>query len=89
MISLTYGVLPSREAFGAAFDAVCSDTGLFEIRNCRRVGSRDFSATELWTELNEAVREFEESPDSDAATSDDGPRSWASCVLSVLGFEWI
>lgn len=84
----TYSVLPSREAFDAAFEAKIPPGG-FRFGNDPRLGNCALSADALWVELERAVREFEEAPDSDAATSDDGPGYWASAVLSVLGFEWI
>ena len=77
MQSMTYGQLPSRDAFTSAFDIACP-CGTFAIGNCHRVGTADFSELELWDELTIAAK-----------VSTDESLDWCACVLSVLGIEWI
>jgi hypothetical protein len=80
MISMTYGVLPSKEAFEAAYQAELGDSG-FRFGNDKRVGDCVLSCYELWDELVKAKNEFE--------FGNDEAGDWASCVLSCLHFEWI
>lgn len=97
--SMTYGQLPSREAFDAAFDRECPG-GAYRITNCKRVGNATFTASELWSELNDAVNESnaetcegewaDDSRSYDEIQADEeAAGDWASCVLGTLGFEWI
>lgn len=79
MQTSSYGVLPSKEAFEAAFAAECPD-GWFQFGNCKRVGTCRLNVNELWNELDWATGENECTEES---------LDWASCVLYVLGFEWV
>ena len=83
-ISMSFGELPSRAAFDAVFNEVCPD-GRFAFGNDERVGYADLTDDELWDEIEKAMREHDlgEGEKADAA------ESWVSCVLSVLGFEWV
>lgn len=79
MQTSSYGVLPSKEAFEAAFAAECPD-GWFQFGNCKRIGTCKLNVTELWNELDSATGENECTEES---------LDWASCVLYCLGFEWV
>ncbi len=81
--SMTYGVLPDRDAFYNAFEEECPN-GKFRIRNCPMIGNDDLTESELWNQIKSAVDTWN-SESSDSEEWGD----WASCVLSVLGFEWI
>ena len=81
MVSMTYGELPNRALFDAAFDDVCADTGKFQVRNCKRVGNVSYTADQLWEQLTDCIEGFED--------GDEEAGNWASCVLADLGFEWI
>ena len=83
--TLTYGVLPSREAFDDAFDQQFPE-GRFSITNCVRIGSVNLTADQTWKELEKAVDEWED-PANDS--EEELTAGWASAVLSVLGFEWV
>jgi hypothetical protein len=98
--SMTYAVMPTREDFDRAFDAVCADTGKFEFGNDPFVGFDALNASELWRELNtqlatwEAGEHASDCPGAgECEGSDDCPSeqagSWCSSVLGILGFEWI
>jgi len=82
-VTMTYGVLPSREDFDAAFEAKCED-GTFSFRNDRFAGEDSLSCDQLWSRLVEAKQDHDFGGDAGEAAG-----SWASDVLSVLGFEWI
>lgn len=97
--SMTYGVLPTREAFDAAFERACPN-GTFTFGNDKRVGNASLTASQLWRELQDAANEataetcegewaddsrsYEQIQADEAAAGD-----WASAVLGQLGFEWI
>ena len=78
--SMTYGVLPDLRDFNHNFNVGCPD-GMFSFGNDKRVGSVELTRRELWVELRKAVKEFNRGKESAG--------DWASCVLSVLGFEWV
>lgn len=80
MKSMTFGQLPSEDEFQAAFDKHCP-LGTFAFSRDKRVGDDDLTASRLWGELTLAVEQFEK--------GDEEAGSWASAVLSMLGFEWI
>jgi hypothetical protein len=79
MVSMTYGVMPPREDFDAAFDREVPNR--FRFGNDPRVGNCELTADELWSELESAKGEHDD--------GDDEAGDWASCVLYTLGFEWI
>lgn len=86
MTSLSYGVLPSESAFLAAVNSeqcghVRSIDGTFSFGNCKRLGTVELSAFDLWVEVKVAAFEWHE--------GNEEAGDWASCVLSVLGFEWV
>ena len=80
MNTLTYGRLPKRAHFEAAFDEACPN-GFFKVGNDPLWGDRAFHVGELWRELVDCVDLFED--------GDDAAGDWASCVLQTLGFEWV
>lgn len=98
--SMSYAVMPTREDYDRAFDAVCSDTGKFEFGNDPFVGNDALNASELWRELQTQLATWEAGEHRDGCPgagdcdgSDDCPSEqagrWCSDVLGVLGFEWI
>lgn len=89
MIRLNYGQLPTEEQFREAFETVCAKTGRFEFGNDPRVGTCDLSADRLWRELKEAASEFNSGAFEGEHGDAGDPGDWCSCVLSVLGFEWV
>lgn len=84
--SMTYGVMPTREAFDAAFEAACPN-GRFHFGNDKRVGTDDFTANELWDKLNEAHSDWQAGRPPLSAREQSG--DWVCLVLNSLGFEWI
>lgn len=95
---MDYGTMPSRADFDAAFDAYCPD-GKFSFGNDPYVGTDTLNASQLWRELEaqyEAWTEGKHDPEcpGDGSCSGDGcpgedAGAWCSCVLGILGFEWI
>jgi hypothetical protein len=81
--SMTYGVLPNRDAFSEAFSEECN-SGKFRIRNCPMIGNDDLTESELWNQVQNAANAWNNDSEDSEEWGD-----WASCVLSVLGFEWI
>jgi hypothetical protein len=97
---LTYGVLPTREQFEDAFEGDLGSDGVYQIRNCKRVGNSNFTCAELWAELNDAVNESQagtcegEWADDNRSyeqiqADEDAAGDWASAVLQTLGIEWV
>lgn len=87
-----YGILPTREAFAAAFEGSCPK-GTFSVRNDSYAGNGDYSESELWEELEIVVSTFDRNGTSSEEDSDSEEReeagSFASAVLGILGFEWV
>lgn len=85
--SMTYGVLPSLEEFEAACAEPDGDGGEsvddvgFAFGNDERIGTDTLTTGELWNELQNAHRDWED--------GDDGAGAWCSAVLGCIGFEWI
>jgi len=88
--SMTYGTLPSIEAFEKAFDAELGEDERYRIRLSRSdskaadgtsIGDGEYTADELYRGLEELVKKFERGRE---AAGD-----LASSILSTLGFEWI
>ena len=96
--SMTYGVMPDRDAFEAAFDARCPD-GTFSFGNDPYVGNDALNASQLWRELEAQLATHDEGEHKpgcagDGSCNGDGcpcedAGSWCSSVLGILGFEWI
>jgi hypothetical protein len=87
--SYTFGVLPTYEEFCEAFRASNVEDGhdpdkAFKVRNCRLVGDVDYTAEELFAECKKFLRRREKPDNTDRC-----PWQWVSCVLSVLGIEWV
>lgn len=77
MHSMTYGKLPDKSLFIAAFEKECPD-GHYKVGNDKYFGDHCFSCEELWRQIVASV------------TSEDiGLLDWASCVLFTLGIEWV
>jgi hypothetical protein len=85
MISLTFGVMPTREQFAECFSREVPG-GVYRIRNDKLMGDADFDEQELWDEINEHVS----APDWLNTLGDDTSiESLISCILYTLGIEWI
>ena len=87
----TYGTMPTREEFDQCWDARMAEEGAsdgFHFGNDKRLGTCTLSQDELWEELQKAHREWngalDHNDDSEHVLGD-----WISCVLGVLGFEWV
>jgi len=80
---MTYGVMPTLEEFERAFDEKCP-SGMFTVRNCKRVGNENYTCFGLWTEVQTAVLEWGLNEESSEAAG-----NWASAILASLGFEWV
>lgn len=82
---LTYGTLPSYEAFEDAFNSNCPK-GIFEVRNFRGLdavypnGNVDLSEEDLWETLNQCADGWQDNHDLG---------DFASSALQTLGFEWV
>ncbi len=81
MRSMTYGILPSRADFDAAFERECPD-GTYSIRNDKGGADGDYTASKLWALVKESAELLNDDGDEEAG-------DFASAVLSTLGFEWI
>ncbi len=96
--SMSYGVMPYLSDFMRAFDAYCPDGG-FEFGNDEYVGTDTLNAAQLMNQLRKQLAtheagEHREGCPGDGSCNGDGcpcedAGSWCSCVLSILGFEWI
>lgn len=80
MISMTFGNIPSYDVFECKFDEVC-ESGRFKFGNDRRVGTDEFTCTELYSEVVMATKEHDE--------GDEVAGYWVSAVLGILDIEWI
>lgn len=96
--SMTYGVLPSREEFDTAWEAVVDEGAAragnqgpgmprFYFIDDPRVGTCALTRAELWAELRRAQGEWENNGETEAEC--DAAGQWCSQVLGVLGFEWV
>lgn len=90
--TLTYGTLPEREEFEAAFARETNWSYRFVFANDPRVGTCELTCNELWRELVKAralwagdVEDTWEGRYSEEAQNAAG--QWCSNVLGVLGFE--
>lgn len=85
--TMTFGVMPTREAFDAACAEPDPENGRsvdnhgFHFGGDPRVGTDTLTPTELWTELGKAHAEYEAGRESSG--------DWLSGVLGCLGFEWV
>lgn len=79
---MTYGQMPTREEFDAAFEEICPD-GYFKFGNDPIYGDSWVTASDLWAKMN-SIMESAIAPDEDAEQVD-----WVGDVLNVLGFEWV
>lgn len=90
MLSMTFGKMPTREQYDAAWDKTFEDAdssdNFFSFGNDKRVGNCDLTQDELWDELNKAYQEYLK---TDYFDFFEGPGVWISSVLSCLGIEWI
>lgn len=98
--SMSYGVMPTREDFDRAFDAVMAneDDGKLSFGNDPFVGDDRLTASETWEQLQSQLATWEEGEHADDCPGDgscggDGcpcedAGSWCSSVLGLLGFEW-
>lgn len=87
---LNYGDMPTREQFDTAWDKTFQFAGeMFAFGNDKRVGTCKLTREQVWDELNEAHSEWKNdgSQITNGYAGDAG--DWCSCVLGVLGIEWI
>lgn len=104
MITMTYGIMPSREDFDSAMARMNSlrefNYSGFKFNNDSRVGTCVLTADQLWKELQEALTQWErgDSPQDKPVTDyineleftrAENAGHWCSCVLETLGFEWV
>lgn len=98
MIGLTYGVLPTREQFSAAFDRECPEGYRISLsrsdsRACDgfRLGDGTWAEEELWAAVVEIVTCEDDSDDSDDQNQVEVPQALdlVSAIMETLGFEWI
>lgn len=89
---LTYGVLPTYEAFKDAFEGDLGDSE-YVITNCRDIGGNgSFSCDGLWALLNVKLSMWQEGgPDNHAETiaAANAAGDFVSAVLQTLGIEWV
>ncbi len=97
MITMTFGVMPSREDFDFAIVRENAESG-YRFGNDTRVGTCMLTPDELWNELQKALEEYnqgdsdkpsEDYEDSEELVRADNAGHWCSRVLETLGFEWV
>ena len=94
-VTLTYGEMPTREQFDAAWeytDPTTPDgTKGFGFGNDKRLGCCVLSRDELWEELEKAWNEYADQLGHPGSLSQDPEvvGSWVADVLSCLGIEWV
>lgn len=88
MVTMTFGVMPTREQFDAGFDQAVVEassgtmaSGLFSFGSDKRVGNCALNQEELWAEITKAHAEYD--------AGDEASGDWCSAVLGCLGFEWV
>jgi hypothetical protein len=91
LTTMTYGVLPSRALFDAAFMQECPDgyrvrLGAHDSRTLARTGcavdsNGGWADFQMWQVLTALVSLWEK--------GDDGAGDLASILLTSLGFEWV
>lgn len=95
MKSMTYGELPTREEFNAAFSEWC-ETGKYSIVMGRsdsaacedfKLGDGDWSDDALWTAITEIVADFNAKEHEDPSA--EMRMDIVSAIMGTLGFEWI
>ena len=80
--SLTYGQLPTFIDFLRAWkDEIGSNVARMQFRNDEVFGNGEFDAAIVWRAL-EKQRDL-------WCVGNENAGAWCSCVLEVLGFEWI
>ena len=84
---LTYGELPTREQFEDAFEGDLGPDGVYQVRNCKRVGNQDFTCAGLFDEVTKATHAWQWGEMADEPFEQAG--DWASAVLQTLGIEWV
>lgn len=77
MKSMTFGVLPSKKDFRAAYERELGSKE-YRITNCKIVGNASYDCEELYS----LVKAFAKSKREDR-------QMLASAILFTLGFEWI
>lgn len=102
--TLNYGEMPNRHLFSQAFEARCPE-GAFAFGNDPYVGNDTLTESQLWRELETQHATWEAGEHATDCPAASGGREctnngsqrcpgeaagdWCSCVLGVLGFEWI
>jgi hypothetical protein len=90
MKSMTWGTLPPKEEFDAAFAAECPYgyhivMGRSDGESCNglKLGDGTWDADELWEAITEAVEHYGDD------CLFDGAMDVVSAILDTLGFEWV
>ncbi len=100
-LTLTHGVMPTREQFDRAWELTAQDemerdpgglgvqTGTFAFGNDPRLGNCRLSQDELWKELQKAHKEYESASAGDGEDDPEIVGDWVGTVLYCLGIEWV
>jgi hypothetical protein len=91
MISMTFGEMPTRDQFDSQFQRFEDQNGidLFRFGDDKRLGNCSLTRNELWAELEKVHAEYSTLLADDGEDDPEDVGQWLSCVLEVLGFEWI
>ena len=89
-IVLTFGVLPTEEEFHSQYNNIVGEGEIYKIRSGRSALplEGDYSATELWLWLCEAV-EAENQADESGLDDENSPIRVAGSILYTLNVEWV
>lgn len=92
MQSMTYGTLPTREEFDAAFERECPKgfnvmLGATDSEACDgfNFGDGTYTADELWDVITRVIAYWECGPAGEAEAAMD----LMSSAMRILGFEWV
>jgi hypothetical protein len=95
MKSMTYGKLPGREEFDAAFERECPNGYSVSLNRLDsqsvggfKLGDGKLSADELWEAIREIVTQFDNERDSNWLF-EEIRMDLVSSILFTLGFEWV
>jgi hypothetical protein len=85
----TFGVMPTREEFDRCWQQTMNSETTFSFGNDSRVGNCELTQEELWKELLQAKEDWDLLEEDETSPSPSETGDWLSCVLGVLGFEWV
>lgn len=81
LFTRTFGILPTRKEYDLCWKK-SGPAGKFAFGNDPRIGTCELTQDELWEEILRAHKDWSECSNEDAG-------NFLSCVLNVLGFEWV